>query len=211
MNNFGPFFDKSWWNIITVGVVKKQFVLQEAEAMLEGPGGVKSHSVRYSSKYQPTTNVTIVVFEKVEELNAWIKSNKPVELGPVITEGKLGKNTSIQTFGQALKDAMNMGATTLLVLNNGAGFENKSSAWNVGIGTAGSILSGGSERLAGAGNTGAGYVSGKVGTKAAPFFQGVAFKDGVPKEPGPPAQPGPKMIPQSMLEKKLEREQTVVK
>ncbi|MCX6814701.1 MAG: hypothetical protein NTY20_03580 [Candidatus Aenigmarchaeota archaeon] len=210
MNNFGPFFDKSWWNIMTIGVVKKTFVLQEAEVMLEGPGGVTSYSVQYTKKYQPTTNVTILVFKDEKDLNAWISAKKPEELGPVITEGKL-KNTSIQVFGQALKDAMKMGATTLLVLNNGAGFENKSSAWNVGIGTAGSIMSGGSERLAGAGNTGAGYTSGKVGTKAAPFFQGYAFKDGVPKESGPPATPGPKMIPQSKMLEKFEKEQSVVK
>jgi hypothetical protein len=64
---------------------------------------------------------------------------------------------------------MDMGATILFVSDNGAQIDNVASSWTVGATVGNAGMSG---PYAGNLSLGAGYTKGKVGAKAAPFFQG---------------------------------------
>ena len=205
MNNFGPFTDTNW-NIFPIGAGKTMFTRSEAEVLLGKGKGIESRSKIFAAKNK-TDKIVIAQLKdgKVPE-----ELKKGVVVGNINVRSKNDDNDTNEVLGKSLLDAMDAGATVLLLLRNGASLDNKASSLGIGISNGLSIIGGGAGKVADAVTTGSGYTTAKVGQRFFPYVHAVAIKDGSPISTDP-IKPDIGIKPQSKLLEKQEREQTTVR
>ncbi len=189
MNNFGP--NTNYWNNVEWGI-KRTFARKEAEAMLNvgEKGKLKAYVGDYKKGKAKTDEIMVVWIKDVEAYNKFKKSADPAkELGVVVAKGKVDKNTTIQTRGLALLNAMDMGGDVYFVVDNDIQIENLAKALNLGLVIGNAGMSG---AYAGNANGGVGYTTGNVGAKAQPFIQGYVYEKAAAEgtqKPADAAQP----------------------